>query len=435
MTKNLPPKMTPLKGQVWGVTTYTSNSTSSSEIPPPLVEMASSSMEVIVTSEVSKASTANDTLSQVHTERISNRSVMSLAEFTSYFKQDCEITAQKLTTNLAFLNTWEKIFLALSIVSVASVLFPFVIDIVVSIIGLSASKSPNLVSVVFLLLSVTLAAFRLKLILSILEYLNSWIHQISLPFYVDTAVLNAYFLSLLGRGSSTHFSQVFNSGFTLNNDSSVSFNGMAIAKKWRDLGLLPEHRFSINSATYQFGVPTQEMLETPLGTLVQCVLIDISGKNGSTHVSFNGVVGELPYTGKPLKGNVYILHDALEERLGGTQADMLHAQTHEEGAKLVRLDHPTFENAFRVYATYQQEAFYLLTPDVMEQLLALRETFGAKLSLSFVQFEDEAPHWYMACAGCQLVPLAGKQSVLTPEGAYTLHRRLHALVDLFNKER
>ncbi|WP_457593851.1 DUF3137 domain-containing protein [Hydrogenimonas sp.] len=53
------------------------------------------------------------------------------------------------------------------------------------------------------------------------------------------------------------------------------------------------------------------------------------------------------------------------------------------GKKVVRLDHPGFEKEFVVYADDPVEAHYILTPIIMEKILALRHRTGSNLYLSF----------------------------------------------------
>lgn len=51
---------------------------------------------------------------------------------------------------------------------------------------------------------------------------------------------------------------------------------------------------------------------------------------------------------------------------------------------LVRLEHPDFEQAFKVRANDPVEANYLLTPSMQERLLKLRETWGTGIQLSLI---------------------------------------------------
>lgn len=52
-------------------------------------------------------------------------------------------------------------------------------------------------------------------------------------------------------------------------------------------------------------------------------------------------------------------------------------------AKLVNMDHPAFEKQFKVYAEDAVEAHYLLTPNLMERIVELKEKFDQSIYLSF----------------------------------------------------
>jgi hypothetical protein len=86
-----------------------------------------------------------------------------------------------------------------------------------------------------------------------------------------------------------------------------------------------------------------------------------SGKNSKTHVVFKGLFFHLDFN-KALRGTTIVE----PENAGPSQIgdrDDLH---------LVSLENPEFEREFKVYATDDVEARYILTPVMMEQLLALR---------------------------------------------------------------
>jgi len=52
-------------------------------------------------------------------------------------------------------------------------------------------------------------------------------------------------------------------------------------------------------------------------------------------------------------------------------------------AKLINMDHPAFEKQFKVYAEDAIEAHYLLTPNLMERIVELKEKFDQAIYLSF----------------------------------------------------
>lgn len=83
---------------------------------------------------------------------------------------------------------------------------------------------------------------------------------------------------------------------------------------------------------------------------------------------------------KAFHGRTLVARDAgiFNRFIGGGDRDM----------KRARLEDPRFEKAFEVYTTDQVESRFLLTPDVMQTLVELEETFhGGKLRCAFVNGE------------------------------------------------
>ena len=78
---------------------------------------------------------------------------------------------------------------------------------------------------------------------------------------------------------------------------------------------------------------------------------------------------------KTFHGTTLVLRDAgLFNRLGGVS-----------GTKRARLEDPVFEKSFEVHTTDQVESRFLLTPDVMQELVDLETAFhGSKLRCAFV---------------------------------------------------
>lgn len=80
---------------------------------------------------------------------------------------------------------------------------------------------------------------------------------------------------------------------------------------------------------------------------------------------------------KHFQGQVLIEPDIAEAAFGWLGRKMQNL-----GGDLVRLENPEFEKAFKVRATDQVEARYLLTPTMQERLLELRQTWGRGLQVS-----------------------------------------------------
>ncbi len=96
------------------------------------------------------------------------------------------------------------------------------------------------------------------------------------------------------------------------------------------------------------------------------------GKNKSTVLVFQGLFFHLDFN-KTLRGVTIVQpEDASSSQLGSR-----------DGLTEVALENPAFEQAFAVYASDQVEARYILTPAMMEQILALRQRAGKPIFLAF----------------------------------------------------
>lgn len=106
-------------------------------------------------------------------------------------------------------------------------------------------------------------------------------------------------------------------------------------------------------------------------------------KNGGTketwHTVFKGLFFHADFN-KEIKGKTYIEPDTAERLLGKFGQSL---QTSQKG-KLVKLENPEFEKIFAVFATDQTEARYILTPTIMEALVAIHKQYKRKMYLSFI---------------------------------------------------
>jgi uncharacterized membrane protein len=80
---------------------------------------------------------------------------------------------------------------------------------------------------------------------------------------------------------------------------------------------------------------------------------------------------------KHFQGQVLIVPDIAESTFG-----WLGRKVQGLSSDLVRLENPVFENAFKVSATDQVEARYLLTPTMQERLLELQNSWGRNTMVS-----------------------------------------------------
>lgn len=98
------------------------------------------------------------------------------------------------------------------------------------------------------------------------------------------------------------------------------------------------------------------------------------GKNSKTVVVFHGLFFHLDFN-KSLRGVTLVQpENAGPNQLGAR-----------DGLARVTLEDPAFEQDFAVYASDEVEARYILTPAMMDQILALRQRAGKPIFLAFKQ--------------------------------------------------
>lgn len=84
---------------------------------------------------------------------------------------------------------------------------------------------------------------------------------------------------------------------------------------------------------------------------------------------------------KHFKTHTLVLPDTAEKLFGKFGQTLQSVGTGKK--KLVRLENPEFEKEFCVYGEDQVEARYILTPSLMERILAYRKKWDSRISLSF----------------------------------------------------
>ncbi len=96
------------------------------------------------------------------------------------------------------------------------------------------------------------------------------------------------------------------------------------------------------------------------------------GKNSTTIVVFHGLFFHLDFN-KSLRGTTIVYPEDVRPTQLGSRAELTK----------VALENPNFEQAFAVQASDEVEARYILTPAMMEQILALRQRAGKPIFLAF----------------------------------------------------
>ena len=113
-----------------------------------------------------------------------------------------------------------------------------------------------------------------------------------------------------------------------------------------------------------------------------CIKRRKKSKNGSTYVTvFRGVVFVADFN-KHFSGRTVLLPDVAERCFGKLVGNFLQKIQHGE-EKLVRLENSEFEKTFAVYGSNEQEVRYILTPDMMEKLLALQRQERSPMRILF----------------------------------------------------
>jgi hypothetical protein len=113
---------------------------------------------------------------------------------------------------------------------------------------------------------------------------------------------------------------------------------------------------------------------------------DSKGRTRTTwHTIFKGIFFVADFN-KHFQGQTFVLPDTAESAMGGFGRwfQELGGKLDGRPGELVSLESPEFERLFVVHSTDQVEARYILSPSLMERLVALRNEVGAGLAVSFV---------------------------------------------------
>ena len=107
-----------------------------------------------------------------------------------------------------------------------------------------------------------------------------------------------------------------------------------------------------------------------------------NSKNGKTYRTiFRGILFIADFN-KELNSRTVVLPDTAERCFGKLIGNFFQQMNFTKGS-LVKLENPEFEKHFAVYSCSQIEARYILTPQMMERLVRLRNKYKAKIRLLF----------------------------------------------------
>lgn len=109
-----------------------------------------------------------------------------------------------------------------------------------------------------------------------------------------------------------------------------------------------------------------------------------SGKNRRTswHTIFQGVFFVADFN-KDFRTRTIVLPDTAEKVFGFLGRKL--QDWNFSRPDVIRLEDPEFEQEFCVYGDDQVEARYILSPALMQRILKLKQKFGSKLYLSFIE--------------------------------------------------
>jgi hypothetical protein len=114
----------------------------------------------------------------------------------------------------------------------------------------------------------------------------------------------------------------------------------------------------------------------------QVVVRPRTGRDGEGLAVLSGIFAIAEFN-KEIKAITVVRPDISERVLGRAGKTAQSLGTMGEDLKLINLEDSRFENEFAVYGTDEVEARYILTPSMMERILAFREVTGHGLSLAF----------------------------------------------------
>lgn len=146
---------------------------------------------------------------------------------------------------------------------------------------------------------------------------------------------------------------------------------------------------------------------------------DSKGNTRTRYVTFFKGLFMIADFHKNFHGKTFVLPDTLEKSLGwlGKKFQKMNVLRNQ----LITMEDPEFEKEFAVYGDDQVEARYILSTSLMRRILELKQKFGCKLYLSFVNSKvNIAIHW-----GKDLFEPKIKKSLLNSEEIEVFYQELN----------
>lgn len=172
-------------------------------------------------------------------------------------------------------------------------------------------------------------------------------------------------------------SKLFTTSFS---DSALSANTYGYMKVTQG-----NHALHIADIGVSYGLMNKLQYNSILGSFIAFYRFGIrplfAARLDSSVHNFRGMFGWCK-TEKQFKGNIIILPDHLEQKIGYLAKNIQGLKKY-YNTRLVQLEDSEFENYFAVYADDEISTRMLLTPAMMRRITELRKTFGHDMMLSF----------------------------------------------------
>lgn len=181
--------------------------------------------------------------------------------------------------------------------------------------------------------------------------------------------------------------QVENSVLTNSKLFTTSFSDSALAASTYGYMKVTQgnHTLHIADIGVSYGLMNKLQYNSILGSFIAFYRFGIrplfAARLDSSVHNFRGMFGWCK-TEKQFKGNIIILPDHLEQKIGYL-AKNIQGLKKRYNTRLVQLEDPEFENYLAVYADDEITTRMLLTPAMMRRITELRKTFGHDMMLSF----------------------------------------------------
>ncbi len=140
------------------------------------------------------------------------------------------------------------------------------------------------------------------------------------------------------------------------------------------------------------------------------------------HTIFEGIFMRADFH-KHFSGQTFVLTDTLEKK-GEWMSNLFQGDSNYYG-RLIRMENVDFEKEFMVYTSDEVEARYILSPDMLERILALKKKLNCDIQLSFINSLVN-----IAIPSYSILEVNTNISPLNPSVVYTIYDHLKICFDI-----